>query len=311
MRERIARGGVTRLQYFRGKTDVSIVRIVAALMAGTAAVAAVPAFAQDISDTATPQASAQIDTSKDTITVGAGIATVPSYEGSDHNKLIAAGAARGTIDHYAFSTRGTNLYVDLIRNPPGPVVDLQLGPIIGVNTNRSGGIHDEQVEALGTRKWAFQVGGYAGIGKTGIITSPYDKLSASVSYIHDVSGVYHSYLISPQIDYGTPLSTKAYVGLSANATYAGRGYARTYFDVDPAGSAASGLPVYYADKGWKDYSFSALANYSLTGNLLHGISVVGGVSYSRLLNDFAFSPVTRIAGSRSQWYGALGLAYTF
>ena len=30
-----------------------------------------------------------------------------------------------------------------------------------------------------------------------------------------------------------------------------------------------------------------------------------------MLNDFGDSPVTRIAGSRSQWQGALGLAYTF
>jgi len=30
-----------------------------------------------------------------------------------------------------------------------------------------------------------------------------------------------------------------------------------------------------------------------------------------MLNGFADSPVVRIAGSRNQWLGAVGLAYTF
>jgi hypothetical protein len=30
-----------------------------------------------------------------------------------------------------------------------------------------------------------------------------------------------------------------------------------------------------------------------------------------MLNDFGHSPLTSIAGSRHQWQGAIGLAYTF
>lgn len=285
----------------------SILRLAPALLLATVAV---PAFAQDATS-ATSASGTTLDADKDTITVGAGIGSVPSYEGSDSNRLIPAAAARGSISGYAFSTRGTRLYVDLIRNQPGPVLDIQAGPIVGVNLNRTSGIKDDQVRALGKKKWAFEVGGYVGIGKTGVITSDYDKLSVSLSYVHDVSGVYSSYVVTPQVDYGTPLSTKTYVGLSLNAAYAGSGYAHSYFDVDPAGSAASGLPVYYAHKGWKDWSASALVVQSLTGNLLGGLSLVGGVSYSRLMNDFADSPVTSIAGSRNQWSGAIGLAYTF
>lgn len=284
-----------------------------AFAASIFALTAAPAMAQDTTSAATPNPPPADPNQPggDTITIGGGVGSVPSYEGSNSNIIIPVGAARGSISGYDFSTRGTKLLVDVIRNKPGPGIDFELGPVIGVNLNRVSGIHDAQVEALGKRKIALELGGYVGIGKTGVITSPYDKLSVSASYVHDVSGIYDSYVITPEVDYGTPLSHKTYVALSASASYAGRGYARSYFDVDPAGSLRSGLPVYYADKGWKNWSVSALATHSLTGNLLHGLSVVGGVSYSRLLNDFAASPVTSIAGSRSQWYYGLGLAYTF
>lgn len=275
-------------------------------LAMVAAIAAVPAVAQDAGPV-DPNAR------RDTVTVGAGVATVPSYEGSNNNRIVPAVAARGSISGFSFATRGTKLFIDAIPDQPGPVIDFELGPVISLNFNRVGrkSIDDDRVEALGTKKLAVELGGYVGIGKTGVITSDYDKLSASVAYVHDVSDIHDSYTWTPQVDYFTPLSRKAFVGLSGNAVYAGRGYAREYFTVSPLGSVRSGLPVYYADKGWKNYSISGLGGYSITGDLLGGLAIVGGVSYSRLLNDFADSPVTRIAGDRDQWYGALGLAYTF
>lgn len=245
------------------------------------------------------------------MTIGIGVASVPSYEGSDTNRFIPAAAARGSISGFNFSTRGTMLYVDLIRGAAGPVVDFQFGPVASLNLDRSSGIDDARVAALGKRKVALELGGYAGVGKTGVLTSDYDNLNVSVSYVHDVTNIHDSYVITPEISYGTPLSRKAYVGVSANAVYAGRGYARTYFAIDAPGALRSGLPVFDARRGWKNYSFSALASYALTGDLLGGLSLVGGVSYSRLLNDFAASPVTRIAGDRNQWFGTVGLGYTF
>lgn len=282
----------------------------AAAAAVLALVAAAPAFAQDA--TGSP-AGPTLDTSGDRITIGVGVASVPSYEGSDNNNFIPAGAIQGTISGYAFSTNGTRLYVDVIRNQPGPVVDFQLGPVIGVNLdrNRVKTIDDAAVERLGDRKIAIEAGGYIGIGKTGVITSDYDKLSASVAYVNDVNDAHHSYAITPQLDYGTPLSTKAYVGLSLSANYVGGGYADTYFGVTPAGTLASGLPTFNPDKGWKNYSVSALLNYSLTGDLLHGLGLGIGGSYSRLLGDFKDSPIVSLRGDKDQLYGFVGLTYTF
>ena len=282
-------------------------RVKPLILAGAAALflSAAPAFAQD----ADP--AADIDTSGDSIMVGVGVGSVPTYEGSDDRRIVPVPAIRGSISGYSFSTRGTKLFVDLVRNEPGPTWDYQLGPVIGLNFNRTGNSEDARIEALGRRKLALELGGYIGIGKTGVITSDYDKLSASVAWTQDVSGVNKSFTLTPQIDYGTPLSTKAYVGISGSATYAGGKYADTYFNVSRAGSIASGLPVFDADAGWKNWSVSALGTYSLSGNLLHGFQLVGAVSYSKLLNDFARSPVTSIAGERGQWIYAAGIAYSF
>ena len=76
----------------------------------------------------------------------------------------------------------------------------------------------------------------------------------------------------------------------------------------PTQSTDSGLGIYSPGKGWKDVNFSALANYSITGDLRHGLSVFAIGNYERLLGDFGRSPVVRDKG---QWFGGLGLAYTF
>lgn len=267
-------------------------------------IVAAPALAQQSSEPAP-------DLSRDTVTVGAGLAVVPSYDGSDKSVVTVAPAVRGTVSGINFAVLGSRAWADLIADSAGPGWDFQAGPVLNLNLNRTARIEDRQVQALGKIKAAAEAGGFVGIGKQGLITSDYDKLTVGVSYIHDVGTVHKSYIVSPSVSYSTPLSRKAFVALNWSANYMGDGYAQTYFGVTPAGSAASGLPVYTARKGWKDWTLAAIGNVSLTGDLLHGLSMVGGVGYRRLLEDAADSPVVRIAGSRDQWYGAIGLAYTF
>ena len=255
----------------------------------------------------------ELDVVPDSLTIAVGAATVPRFEGSAKNVVIPVGLVRGSVSGISFWTRGPQLLVDLVPNKPGPTWDIQLGPVAGVNFDRirRGVIGDSRVEALGRRNLPIEIGGFAGIAKTGVITSDYDTLTASIVYTHDVNNAHRSYLITPQLDYGTPLSSRAYVGVSANATYVGEGYANAYFSVTPAQSLLSTLPTYAAGKGWKNYSLTVFGSYALTGDLRHGLSVIAGVSYWRLLGDIADSPIVSIAGNRNQWLGGAGLAYNF
>lgn len=292
----------------------SILCAAAPLMATGALAVSAPALAQDTTVSSNPAAAEMAgQLGKNTVTVGLGAAYLPNYEGSKDYSFSPAPAALAYIDGHTITYIGNRISVDLIGDKANRDWDIQAGPIGVVNLDRTttSGIGNRQVAALGKIGAAVELGGYVGIGKIGVVTSPYDRLSVSLSYRHDVTGVHDSGIWQPSVNYFTPLSTKAAVGLFATAERAGRGYARRYFSITPEQSAASGLPVYNARAGWKDWSVGGLATYSITGNLLKGWKLVGGLTYGREVGDFGDSPIVSQVGSRSQWLSALGVAYTF
>ncbi len=250
------------------------------------------------------------DLSRDTVTIGIGVGTVPRYEGSDQSTLIPAAAIRGQVKGIAFTTQGTGLYVDVIPRTTPTGGKFVLGPALKIDLNRNSQrrVRDVQVRALGKVDAAVELGGHFGYSQTGVITSDYDVLSFDVAALYDVAGVHSSLIVTPSINYGTPLSRKAFVGVSVSADYVGARNARTYFGVSPAQSIASGLRAYGPGEGFKDVNFGAIGNISLTGDLLHGLSLFGLANYTRLVGEIGRSPVVR---NRDQFYGAVGLAYTF
>ena len=276
-----------------------------ALFAAAAVLAiATPAFAQS----AKPALPDPNDRS-DTVTIGGGIAVLPDYEGSDDYRLIPAAAARGRIGGIAFATRSTYLYVDLIPRGAGKL-ELDAGPIVGVRFNRTGKIKDDFVDRLPERNKAIEVGGFVGVTAHGL-TNPYDALSIRLDVVKDVANGHESTLISPTIEFGTPLSRTLYVGASLSADWVGGGYADTYFSITPTEALASGLRPYDASGGFKGWKAGLLANQSITGDLTGGLSLFGTASYSRLAGDFKRSPIVAERGSAGQWFGAIGLGYTF
>lgn len=272
--------------------------------AATALLAATPALAQSIQDPL-PDPNDQ----SDTFSLGVGAGLYPDYEGSDDYKFIPIAGIRGRVSGINFYTRGTYLYVDVIKRGDGPV-EFDVGPIAGVRMNRTGKVDDDAVDALPELDTAFEVGGFAGITYHGL-TNPYDALSLHVDVITDVGDAHGSTLITPTIDFGTPLSRTTYVAASLSAEWAGDGYAEYYYSIDPAGALASGLPVFDADGGFKHWRVGLFANQSLSGDLLHGWSLFGVGLYTKLSGDFADSPIVDDRGSSSQWFGGLGVAYTW
>jgi outer membrane scaffolding protein for murein synthesis (MipA/OmpV family) len=273
------------------------------LLGGAAMIGAVPASAQEV----------PADPYRDTVTVGVGAAYLPDYEGSNDYRTVVAPAAIGTIKGFGFVLAGNQLNVDLFPDKPGPTWDIQVGPVAAINFNRTslGDIADLRVRALGKRDTAVELGGYVGIGKTGVLTSPYDKLSITLGYRHDVAGVHDSGIWQPGITYFAPLSTKAAVGLFGQAEIVERGYARTYYSISSAESIASGLPQYAAGGGLKNWTLGAVGAYSLTGDLLHGVKLVAAGTYGRMSGSIARSPIVDQVGSRDQWLGTIALGYTF
>ena len=248
---------------------------------------------------------------KDTVTVGVGGAYIPDYEGSNDYRLIPAAAIRGKVSGISFSTRGTYLYVDFL-NRSGKV-DFDLGPIAGARLNRTKhNLKDDVVDLLPTRNTAIEVGGFAGLSFHGL-TNPYDTLAVRLDVLHDVANAHQSTTFSPNLDFSTPLSRRTYASLSLGAEFVGNKYADYYYSISPADSllTAGALPVFDADGGMKNWKASVLLNQSITGDLLHGLSIFGTGGYSRLVGDFKRSPIVSGRGSANQWLLAAGLAYTF
>jgi outer membrane scaffolding protein for murein synthesis (MipA/OmpV family) len=268
-----------------------------------ALLAAAPAAAQE-EETGRPD-------DRNSLTIGVGGAYIPSYEGSDDYILSPVGLAFGKLGGFGFATRGTALTIDLIPDSADAPFSFELGPVANLRLDRTNRIKDPAVRALGELDEAIELGGYVGVAKNGLLNR-YDSLGVRLTYQKDVSDTHGSSVLTPAIEYSTPLSTRTYAQLGFQAERVGDGYARTYFGITPAGSSASGLPVYTADGGWKSHRLSLFMGQVLTGDLRDpGLSLFGGLAWSRLLGDFKRSPIVSIRGDADQYLATLGLAFTF
>lgn len=278
-----------------------------ACLALAAGFAASPALAQSEPTAGQLPTPEEIST-RDSLTIGLGAAVTPDYEGSNDYRIIPAGAIRGKYKGISFSTRGTYLFVDVV--PGGGKVELDAGPIVGVRMNSRQHIEDDVVEDLPRLKRAFEVGGFAGVSFHGL-TNPYDTLALRLDVLHDIGNAHESTTFTPNLEFSTPLSRTTYLGASVGAEFVANRYADYYFGITPAGSLASGLPVFNPDGGMKNWKLGLLLNQSLSGDLLHGFSIFGAGQYSRLVGDFKRSPIVDDRGSPNQWLGAIGLAYSW
>jgi outer membrane scaffolding protein for murein synthesis (MipA/OmpV family) len=245
---------------------------------------------------------------RDTLTLGLGVAINPDYEGSDDYRVIPGPVIRARVSGISISSNGTYVSADLIDT--GRKLDFDLGPIVGVRLNRTGKIDDPLVNRLPDRKVAIEVGGFAGVTLKGL-TNPYDQLSFKVEAVRDVGSAHRSTVITPGVNFATPLSRTLYAGVSASADFVQNRFAHYYFGVSPAEALASGLRAYNPRGGLKSLQTGLLVNKSLSGDLRRGLSLFGLVSYKRLVRDTRRSPIVADRGSPTQWFAGAGVGYTW
>ncbi|MFT4025365.1 MAG: MipA/OmpV family protein [Novosphingobium sp.] len=248
----------------------------------------------------------------DWLIVGGGAIYGPSYDGSDDYVIDPVPAIQGKLFGIGINAKPSGLSLDLI-NDGGNKVSFAVGPSARLRSNRAVHIKDPVVQQLGTLKRAIEVGGNVGISFNKLL-SGYDTLTFSADVRTDINGSHGGVVINPGLSYFTPLSKGIAVVLGAEAEHADDKFMNYYFSVTPAGSAATGgvLPAYQAKGGWRKIGGSAIVAFDLDGDLTNGgLALVGFGSYSRLINDAEFSPMVSQRGSRDQWNGGLGLAFSF
>jgi outer membrane protein len=285
--------------------------VLAAAMAAT--FAATPALAQEERTTAGPVN--QVDTG-DTVyddtwlSIGIGAGYGPSYEGSDDYVLYPTPLIQGRIAGVGIQPRPAGIALDFIPDPTDGI-GFALGPVVKARFNRNKQIKDPVVEAAGKLKSSIDAGVNAGISLPKVL-NPYDSLSFGVDVLWNVNSSHKGMTYSPAITYFTPLSRGIAASLSLSAEHGDGDYNRYYYSVTPAQSLGSGLPLYNAGSGWNKAGANALVGIDLDGDLTNGglaAVLVGG--YSRMLNDAKNTPYTSIRGSADQWFGAVGIGYTF
>lgn len=282
-------------------------RIAFSLAALAAILAATPAWADTI-DNGTPEKSVF---DGDFIIVAAGVVALPSYEGSDNTAVIPAGAVAGRVRGIGINPRAAGVAFDVVPDREGARVGFSLGPVVRLRMNRSGRIKDPVVAQLGKLPKVFEAGVQAGVTLRHVLNG-HDQLSIGAEVRWDISGKGSGHIIAPSISYLTPLSRKMVAGALLSAEVANRDYARFNYDVTPAGSIASGLPVYTARGGLKAVNLGMFVARDLNGNLLDGgLLIGGGAMYTRLTGSAAETPLTSIRGSRNQWFFGGGLGYVF
>ncbi|MCM8557978.1 MipA/OmpV family protein [Sphingomicrobium sediminis] len=246
----------------------------------------------------------------DSYTIGAGIIYLPDYQGSDDYRIIPGGAFRADIGDIELQTKGLKLYAELMPDSDEQV-SFTAGTIVGVRFGRDG-VEDPVVDQLDNTGTAIEVGGFAGISISGI-TNPYDNVTARIEVVRDVNGAHDSFVVTPAIDLSTPLSRATFVSLGFSLDIVGDNYADTYFGVTPAEAAEiPELAAYDPDGGGvKSWGATLVVGHSLEGDIRGGWSLFGLAGYSRLLGDFAASPLVAERGSADQFIAGGGIGYSF
>ncbi|MBO0750037.1 MAG: MipA/OmpV family protein [Porphyrobacter sp.] len=272
------------------------------LLAGTLVLAiATPAAAQDAE---------QSIFEGDHLSVGAGVGYGPSYDGSNDYVVTPVPLLQGSFHGIGIDPRSGGVALDFIPDPKEGI-GLNLGVAAHLRLNRTGRIKDPVVASLGKLDTAIEVGPTAGITLHRVL-DPYDALTFTTDVLWDVAGAHKGMVVDPMVSYFTPLSHALAASLSVYGEYGDRKFADYYYSITPAGSAASGLPVFKASSGFTKAGAHLFLAWDLDGHLENGgwaLFAIGG--YARMLGDAKRSPITSVRGSADQWQGAIGVGYTF
>jgi len=226
--------------------------------------------------------------------VGLGAALVPEYEGSEDYKVAPVPQVHFKFDNLMYiDILGTTLKVNLVPNKT-----FNAGPLLRYRGERDD-VKNDAVDDMDKVDAAIELGGFVSCNVKNWIFS--------VSAAQDVSDSHDGMTVDLGLGYRYMLTDSAIFTLLGKATYASEDYMDTYFSVDAADAASSGLDTYDADADWKDVGAMALLQYNITDSW----GVLGAFIYKRLLGDAKDSPIVDDEGDPNQYIAGLLVNYRF
>jgi outer membrane protein len=223
--------------------------------------------------------------------IGLGIGMAPDYEGSEDYEAVPLPYARvtwGDNGNYVL-LNGNNVRANLWSEK------WQVGPLLQYRKERDS-VENSRVKRMKDIDSTMEAGAFIAY-KNG----PW-RLGLDVAT--DISDEHDGSLVTLRGGYTLTHMENLKITTSLSTTYADDDYMETYFQVDSKNVGTSGLPFYNADSGIKDVGLSVVTDYSLNKSW----SIMGIVSYTRLVGDAEDSPVVDDEGSENQmFFGVMGI----
>lgn len=228
------------------------------------------------------------------VTVGAGLAAVPDYEGSeDFTATPLLMVTAKWEEGYSIKFLGNKLRANVL-----PDNTWSAGPVLQYRAKRNSDVSNNKVSKMKKIDATIEAGVFGGFKAEG--------WDSSLQWVTDTSDKHDGYLTTFDAGYTFPASgLVSRVGIST--TYADKDYMDTYFSVDSDNAARSGLKKYKADSGLKDFGINLTTNYAINDSW----GVTGLVGYTVLLNDAKDSPVVDDEGNSNQFMLGAMATYKF
>lgn len=234
--------------------------------------------------------------------VGLGIGAVPDYEGSDDSEGTIAPFGRYNWDSGRYislgGTSGAESAARVKFNALTKDTPWELGPVLQFRLERDD-VDNEQVDRMADVDSATELGAFLG-WQAG-------RLSFSTTLVADVSDEHDGSLWYVNGGYDLIQDSPLQLTLRAHFTWADDDYMETYFGVNAADAASSGLPTFSAESGVKDVGLSLIGFYKFNPTW----GVAGALSYTRMLGDAEDSPLVDGVGDENQMKAFLAVTYSF
>jgi MipA family protein len=234
------------------------------------------------------------------VTLGAGLGVAPDYEGSDSYEPVPLwNLSVGNLYH-------PKTYVQVLgprlRSNFIPDDHWRLG-VAGQFIRKRDDVHNDRVDDLESVDASVMLGLAGGYD---FLPEPQRDLVLEVEARQDVAND-NGFLATIRGVYGASLTPSWRIVGAVGATWADDDYMKSYFAIDAANAAASGLDQHKTDEGFKDVNFGGAITYRFLENW--SVAAVG--TYARLLNDAADSPIVDDVGDKNQFFGGTLINYHF
>jgi len=129
----------------------------------------------------------------------------------------------------------------------------------------------------------------------------------SADFSHDIASGHKSWIGKFLLGQGLYQDDNTLIGAGLETHWAGGGYMNTYFGVNAAQSAASGLPIFKAHSGFKDVGLLLYWRQDLTKH----ISLVTNITFRHMLDSANDSPIVIQRGNPKQFISSFAVRYAF